>query len=453
MLDSINPTTSELIKTYEAYKAHQVERSLELAHVCFLKWRFSHMQERAQLMRKAAEILLQQKDDLARLITLEMGKVFKQAQAEIEKCAWTCQYFADEGATFLADIEIKSDAIHSFVTFQPLGPILGVMPWNFPFWQVFRFAVPTIMAGNVCLIKHASNVSGCSLAIERVFIDAGFPSGCLQTLLLPSDRVTDLVKSPYIKAVSLTGSTNAGKAVAAVAGAHLKKTVLELGGSDPYIVLADADVDLAVSVCTKSRLNNAGQSCIAAKRFIVVQPFVDIFTQKLLESFQQMTVGDPFDAQTDIGPMARHDLRDMLHQQVTDTLSKGGDCILGGRLPHGPGAFYPPTILTKVQKGMKAYDEELFGPVAAIIEAKDENEAISIANDTPYGLGASIFTQDLQHGELLARTQLDAGSVFINEMVRSDPRLPFGGIKESGYGRELSSFGMREFVNIKTVLR
>jgi succinate-semialdehyde dehydrogenase/glutarate-semialdehyde dehydrogenase len=451
MLDSINPATGELIKTYESHHLNQVESTIEAAATCFQKWRASSMKDRSALFRKLAAILLQRKEEYGRIISLEMGKVYSQSLAEIEKCAWACEYFAEEAPNFLQDLDIQSDFKRSFVTYQPLGVILGIMPWNFPFWQVFRFAIPTMMAGNVCLVKHASNVSGCALAIEQAFCEAGFPAGCMQVLLLPSRHVHTIIQSPLVKGVSLTGSTEAGKAVGQIAGECLKKTVLELGGSDPYIILADANVDEAVEVCSKSRLNNVGQSCIAAKRFIVDKTIARAFAEKMARKFEAAVMGDPFDSATMIGPLARQDLRDHLHQQVAATITQGAQCLFGGKDHSGPGAFYPPTVLYDVRKGMIAYREELFGPVASIIVASDEQEAIQIANDTSFGLGAAIFTQDLKKGERLAREEIHAGSVFVNAMVRSDPRLPFGGIKESGYGRELSVFGIREFVNIKTI--
>jgi succinate-semialdehyde dehydrogenase/glutarate-semialdehyde dehydrogenase len=452
MLDSINPATGELINSYESHKLSQVEASIEAASICFSKWRAMPMKERAALFQNLAAILLRRKEEYAHLISLEMGKVFAQSITEIEKCAWTCNYFAEEAENFLKDIDVKTDFKHSFVTFQPMGVILGVMPWNFPFWQVFRFVIPTMMAGNVCLVKHASNVSGCALAIEQAFCEAGFPAGSMQVLLLPSRHIHTVVQSPQVKGVSLTGSTEAGKAIGQIAGQYLKKSVLELGGSDPYVILADADLDQAVDICSKSRLSNAGQSCIAAKRFIVDKSIAQKFVDKLKYAFEQVVMGDPFDPTTTVGPLARQDLRDHLHDQVAKTITQGAECVIGGKSHAGPGAYYPPTILNNVRKGMLAYEEELFGPVASIIIAMDEREAIEIANDTSFGLGAAVFTQDLKKGERIARDELQAGSVFVNAMVRSDARLPFGGVKESGYGRELSIFGIREFVNIKTVV-
>ncbi|HXF99607.1 MAG TPA: NAD-dependent succinate-semialdehyde dehydrogenase, partial [Bacteroidota bacterium] len=359
--------------------------------------------------------------------------------------------YADNAAKFLESEVIATDASKSFVTFQPLGILLAIMPWNFPFWQVFRAAAPALMAGNTVVLKHASNVSGCALEIEKLLREAGLPLGVFSTLLLSSSRVNMLIEHPLVRAVTITGSTAAGKAVAAKAGAMLKKTVLELGGSDPYIVLEDANLDEAVATCVASRLINNGQSCIAAKRFIVVESVKKRFEEMFVERMKAQNVGDPLDPSVAVGPLARRDLRDELHHQVRRSIEKGARLLCGGEVPSGRGAFYPPTVLTNVAKGMPAYDEELFGPVAAIISAKDEADAIRIANDSAFGLGAAVFTSNLQKGERIAAEELEAGSCFVNAFVRSDPRLPFGGIKDSGYGRELSVFGIREFVNIKTV--
>ncbi|MEQ8954605.1 MAG: NAD-dependent succinate-semialdehyde dehydrogenase, partial [Gammaproteobacteria bacterium] len=373
------------------------------------------------------------------------------AVAEVEKCAWACEYYADLGPGFLADEIIETEASLSKLVYRPLGVVLAVMPWNFPFWQVFRFAAPGLMAGNTALLKHASNVSACALAIEEVFREAGFPQHAFRTLLIGSDKVARVIANPAVKAVTITGSTPAGRAVAAKAGELLKKSVLELGGSDPYLVLADADLDQAVASCVNSRLINAGQSCIAAKRFIVEQSVAEAFTRKFIEAMSTKIMGDPMDDKTDLGPQARIDLRDELHQQVLKSIERGAKLELGGEIPGRDGAWYPPTVLSKVQPGMPAYEEELFGPVAAIITATDADDAIRIANDSVFGLGAAVFTADLKRGEEIAADRLDAGACFVNAFVKSDPRLPFGGIKESGYGRELSHLGIREFVNAKTV--
>jgi succinate-semialdehyde dehydrogenase/glutarate-semialdehyde dehydrogenase len=402
-------------------------------------------------MRRAAAILRDRSQAYADLMATEMGKPLAQGKAEVEKCAWACDYYAEHAERFLAPEAVPTDATKSFVAFEPLGVVLAIMPWNFPFWQVFRFAAPALMAGNAAVLKHASNVSGCALAIEEVFRDAGFPPHLFRTLIVGSARVKAIIEHAAVRAVMLTGSTPAGKAVAAQAGAVVKKTVLELGGSDPYVVLEDADLDLAVETCVASRLINAGQSCIAAKRFIVVRPLVAEFTERFVELMRGKRMGDPLEAGVDLGPLARRDLRDHLHRQVTRSESRGARLLLGGRRPKGDGAYYPPTVLAGVAKGMPAYDEELFGPAAAIIEARDEPDAIRIANDSPFGLGAAVFTRDVARGARIATEELAAGSCFVNAFVRSDPRLPFGGVKESGYGRELSCFGIREFVNVKTV--
>lgn len=381
----------------------------------------------------------------------EMGKPITQGVAEIEKCASVCQYYAANAATFLSDQLIETDASKSFVSYQPIGVVLAIMPWNFPFWQVFRFLAPALAAGNCGVLKHASNVPGCALAIEEVVQQAGFPVNVFQTLLVNSSMVEKIIENPLIQAVTITGSTNAGKQVAQKAGSLIKKTVLELGGSDAYIILKDANLEKAAEICVNSRLINSGQSCIAAKRFIVVKSAQKQFIKLFLSKMKAKKMGDPLNAATDIGPQARVDLRNNLYDQVKRSIKKGAKCIFGGELPKGKNAYYPATILTKVKPGMPAYDEELFGPVAAIIEAKDEADALRIANDSSFGLGSAIFTADKERGEKIAATELQAGSCFVNAMVKSDPRLPFGGIKQSGYGRELGLFGIHEFVNIKTV--
>ncbi len=450
-LDSINPTNGRLIQSYQEHSREEVERSLVVAHSAFTSWRRVGFSERAKRANAAAEILRARKEEFGKLMALEMGKPFAQGIAEAEKCAWVCEYYAENAEKFLSPEIISSDATRSLVAFQPLGTLLAVMPWNFPLWQVFRAAAPALMAGNAVVLKHASNVSGCALEIEMVFRDAGLPEGLFKTLLLKSHRVNALIEHPLVNAVTITGSTAAGKAVAAKAGEMLKKSLLELGGSDPYVILEDANLDEAVGLCVTSRLINNGQSCIAAKRFIVVKPLVSQFEEMFVEKMNAQKVGDPLDAGVTVGPMARYDLRDELHAQVRKSVEKGAKLLCGGEIPNGKGAFYPPTVLTSVKKGMPAYDEELFGPVAAIIAADDEAEAIRLANDSVFGLGAAVFTQDLKRGEKIAAEELEAGSCFVNAFVKSDPRLPFGGIKESGYGRELSEFGIREFVNVKTV--
>lgn len=452
MIQSVNPSNNELIKSYHEISDADLQNILEKMQSVFNEWKEKSFEFRAELMRNAGEILRKKREEYSVLMTLEMGKPIVQSRAEIDKCAWVCDYYADNAEKFLADEFVQTDATKSFVTFQPLGVVLAVMPWNFPFWQVFRFAAPTLMAGNVGILKHASNVSGCSLAIEEVFKEAGFPDYVFKSVILSSPRVKDLISNPIIQAVSLTGSVPAGKSVASIAGLNIKKTVLELGGSDPYVVLEDADLNEAVQTCVNSRLINGGQSCIAAKRFIVVKEVYEKFTQMYVDYMKQKKMGDPFDESNDLGPQASVKLRDELHDQVKRSINSGAKLLLGGNIPEMKGAYYPPTVLADVKPGMPAFDEELFGPVAAIVKAENENDAIRLANQTVFGLGASVFTRDVRRGEKIAKEKLNAGSCFVNQLVRSDPRLPFGGIKESGYGRELSVFGIREFVNIKTVV-
>ena len=450
-LRSINPTDGRLVREYAETDSPAVSRILREAHAAFLEWRKTPFPARAAPMRRAGALLRERRDDLARLMAVEMGKPLAQGRAEAEKCAWVCDYYAETAERFLSPEEIATDASRSYVAFNPLGVVLAVMPWNFPLWQVFRFAAPALMAGNAGVLKHAGNVSGCALEIERIFADAGFPPALFRSLLVPSARVGEIIGAPEVIAVTLTGSTPAGQAVASRAGSLLKKTVLELGGSDPYVVLEDADLDLAAETCAASRLINGGQSCIAAKRFVVVESVRERFLERFVERMKARTMGDPLHDGTDVGPQARVDLRDELHEQVRRSVAAGARVVLGGEVPGGPGAFYPPTVLDRVGPGMPAYDEELFGPVAAVISARDEADAVRIANDSPFGLGAAVFTRDAARGERLAAQALDAGSCFVNSFVKSDPRLPFGGIKLSGYGRELSHFGIREFVNVKTV--
>lgn len=448
---SINPATGKTLAEYQEMPVEEVQEIIASTHDAFLNWRKTSFAQRAALMKQAASILRAKAPDYARLMTQEMGKPIRDGRAEVEKCAWVCDYYADNAELFLQPEPVTTDASKSFITYQPLGVVLAVMPWNFPFWQVFRFAAPALMAGNAGILKHASNVPACALAIEEVFQQAGFPANIFRTLLISSRQVDAILENPLVKAATLTGSTPAGQAVAQKAGAMLKKTVLELGGSDPYLILADADLDLAVAACVSSRLINSGQSCIAAKRFIVVEPLQAEFEQRFVEKMRSVKMGDPMEEDTGVGPLARHDLRDELHQQVLQSIAAGATCLLGGTIPDNPGAFYPPTVLTGVKKGCPAYADELFGPVAAIIPVKDEAEAIRVVNDSVFGLGAAVFTRDVTRGERIAAEELEAGCCFVNALVKSDPRLPFGGIKESGYGRELSYFGIKEFVNIKTV--
>jgi succinate-semialdehyde dehydrogenase/glutarate-semialdehyde dehydrogenase len=448
-LQSIDPGTGELIGTYPEHSEEAVIRSLELAAAAQRAWR-ERAPAVADALRKASTILRRDKEQHAILMAREMGKPADQGHAEIDKCALCCEYFAEYANGFLAPTEIKTEFKRSYVLFQPLGVLLAVMPWNFPFWQVVRAAAPALMSGNAVVLKHASNVSGCALAIESVFREAALAPGLFSTLLVSSKRVAPLIAHPAIAAVTLTGSTEAGQKVAAAAGANLKKTVLELGGSDAYVVLEDADLEAAAETCVTSRLINSGQSCIAAKRFIVVSVVRKEFEQLFVEKMRARKVGLPLEAGTQVGPLARHDLRDALHEQVQRSVQAGAQLVLGGKLPDGAGTFYPPTVLTNVLPGMAAFDEETFGPVAAIIEAADEEAAIALANRSSFGLGAAVFTRDRQRGERVA-ARLEAGCCFVNDFVRSDPRLPFGGIKQSGYGRELGMLGIREFVNAKTV--
>ena len=417
----------------------------------FKAWRTTSFDERQQSLRSVAEILRRNKRPNAEIMAREMGKPIRDGVSEAEKCAWACDYYAENAAKFLADEEVSTDAKRSFVRYEPLGPILAVMPWNFPFWQVFRFAAPAIMAGNVGLLKHASNVPRSALTIQGIFEEAGLPKGVFQTLLIGSGAVESLIRDPRIRAATVTGSERAGASVAEVAGAEIKKTVLELGGSDPFIVLQDANVERAADVAAEARCINSGQSCIAAKRFIVAREVYAEFLEGFRRAMDRRRVGNPLDETTEIGPLAREDLRADLHKQVKRSLEKGARIELGGNPLPGPGFYYAPTILSHVRSGMPAYDEEVFGPVAAVVRVANEHEAVKVANDSPYGLGASIWTEDLEHGLLLAQ-EIEAGSVFINRLVKSDPRLPFGGTKRSGFGRELGSWGIREFTNVKTVV-
>ena len=451
MLKSINPVTNEIVKNYKPHTGDGVEKIVNSVDKIWHHWRSTSFHHRGQLMQNAASILRSRKEELALLMALEMGKVKNEGITEIEKCAWVCEYYAANAESFLENEIITTQASSSYVSYQPQGTILAVMPWNFPFWQVFRFAAPTLMAGNTAVLKHASNVPGCAVAIEDIFREAGFPENIFRTLLIGSSMVEKVIKHKAIKGVSLTGSTPAGKSVATLAGAELKKCVLELGGSDPYLILKDADLELAAKKCATGRLLNAGQSCIGAKRFIVEETIYPYFLELFTYEMNAARFGDPFDGESTMGPMAREDLRDELHQQVIKSVKKGAEVILGGEIPDRKGAFYPPTILENIKPGMPAYDEELFGPVASVIKVKDQEEAIRVANDTDFGLGAAVFTNNLKKGEHIAEIELEAGACFVNDFVKSDPRLPFGGIKTSGFGRELSIHGIKEFMNVKTV--
>lgn len=451
-IEIINPYNGKKIKSYAKISNKQIKKTIDQAYDTQQIWQTSKFKYRSRLLKKAAKILLKNKKQYADMMTTETGKIRKEAIAEVEKCAWVCEYYADNGRRFLQKKSIKTDATKSYVTYQPLGIVLAVMPWNFPFWQVFRFAAPTLMAGNAALLKHASNVPASGLAIQDIFEKAGFPKGLFSTLLISSDQVKSVLKNPKVSAATLTGSGPAGSAVAASAGAQIKKTVLELGGSDAYLILADVDLDQAVEACVTSRLLNTGQSCIGAKRFVVVEAVYDQFLKKFKAKMKATKMGDPKKSKTDIGPMARFDLRDELHKQVKESVKKGAKIVLGGKIPKSrKGAFYPPTILVDVQSGMPAYDDELFGPVASVIRVENEAAAIQVANDSRFGLGAAVFTKNQKRGEIIAAERLAAGACFVNAYVKSDPRLPFGGIKESGYGRELSKEGILAFVNTKTV--
>lgn len=447
---SLNPTTNKTLKTYTSWNGSHLATALEQAHRAQQVWAPAEFSQRAEHMHRAALLLQERADEYAVLMAAEMGKPIREGRAEAEKCAIACDYYAVHAEHFMQAEMVQTAAGKSYVSYEPIGVVLGVMPWNFPFFQVIRFTAPALMAGNGCVLKHASNVPQCALALERLFLDAGFPPHLFTTLMIESADVADAIASRYVQAVTLTGSENAGREIASYAGQHLKKCVLELGGSDAFIVLKDADLELAASFAVRSRFQNCGQSCIAAKRIIPVAEIADEFSSLFVKKTKELKMGDPMNGTTQIGPMARLDLRENLHRQVTDSIAQGAQAVLGCKPMEGEGAFYPPSILDGVTSKTRAYHEELFGPVAAVIRAKDEEDAIRIANDTRFGLGSSIWSRDTEHAEALAR-RIQAGCSFINGMVKSDPRLPFGGTKASGFGRELSYHGIREFVNIKTV--
>jgi len=449
-IQTINPATGKTEKIFEEHSPSQVVVMIEEVNNAFLEWREKDFSFQASLMKNVAQILREQKEQYGKILTLEMGKPIAQAISEVEKCALVCEYYADNAEKILGEEIVQTDASQSYVRFDPLGIVLAVMPWNFPFWQVFRFASPALMAGNVCMLKHASNVPMSALAIEEIFMKAGFPKNTFKTLLIGSSLVKEIIDHPFVKAVTLTGSEPAGKQVAALCGSKLKKTVLELGGSDPFIVLDDANIDEAVKTAVIARLINNGQSCIAAKRFIVVEKVYNEFEKKFVIAMNKTKVGDPMNKETELGPIAREDLLNELDAQVKQSVEKGAKILCGGKRINREGFYYEPTILSNLSKGMPAYEDEIFGPVASLIKAKDENDAIKIANSSAFGLGASLWTSDIIKAKVLA-SKIESGSVFINGMVKSDPRLPFGGIKNSGYGRELSHYGIKEFVNIKTV--
>jgi succinate-semialdehyde dehydrogenase / glutarate-semialdehyde dehydrogenase len=450
-IETVNPATGEPGKSYHETSFGDAKAAAAAARAAFLEWRRASFAERSAVVHKAAEILRARKDRLARLMTEEMGKTLDEGRAEVEKCAFHCDWFADHAQGYLAEEPVDIGNGETFVTFNPLGVVLAVMPWNFPLWQVFRFAAPALMAGNGALLKHASNVPGCALAIEEVLHQAGAPHDLFRTLLLPSREVEALIKDDNVAAVTLTGSVEAGRSVATAAGSVLKKCVLELGGSDAYLVLEDADIEAAAKVAATARMVNGGQSCIAGKRFVVVRSILEPFERALVEAMRGYEMGDPAMEGTRLGPMVSVKARDGIHAQVTKSVDKGARLLLGGKAPDQPGAWYPPTVLSDVRPGQPAHDEEVFGPVAAIIAARDEADAIRIANDSEFGLGSGVLTGDVNRGRRIAAEELEAGMSFVNDNVRSDPRAPFGGVKHSGYGRECSAFGIREFVNIKTV--
>jgi succinate-semialdehyde dehydrogenase/glutarate-semialdehyde dehydrogenase len=450
-MKSINPATGKEYNKHPNLDPSHVKRRIKDGQQSFLKWRKFPFEARAFKMRELADMLEFRKHKLAKLITKEMGKLYTESISEIEKCAWVCNYYAENAQSFLTDEKIKTDASQSFITYQPLGLLLAIMPWNFPFWQVFRFAAPALMAGNGAILKHASNVPGCALAIENLFKNVGFPEHLFQTFLISNDEVKSIIKHPYVKAVSLTGSEFAGSAVAELSGHYIKKAVLELGGNDAYIILKDASLKSAVDECVKARMLNCGQSCIAAKRFIVDASVYHDFVSAVRSKMKKYTNGDPMKESTTLAPIARKDLRKTIMRQVKKSVALGARLTLGGKNIPGNGYYFEPTILEDVQPGMPAFDDEIFGPVASIIRAKNEKHAIQLANSSRFGLGAAIFTSDIKKGRSIARDQLNAGSCFVNGMVKSDPRLPFGGIGLSGYGRELSEKGILEFVNTKTV--
>lgn len=450
-MQAINPATEELLKLYADHNDGQMAKIIDATHEAYSSWKDTTFSHRSELMKKAAAVLRSKKADFAKIMTEEMGKPLKDSEAEVEKCAWVCEYYADNAEAFLADEMIETDASKSYVSHRPIGIVFAIMPWNYPFWQVFRFAAPTLMAGNAALLKHAPNVPGCAEAIVAIFEEAGFPKHLFSNLFITNEQASEVITHKHVKAITLTGSTRAGKAVAKQAGAVLKKCVLELGGSDPYIILEDADLDLAVKTTVASRLKNNGQSCISAKRFIVPVAIKDEFEKRLIAEMKSYKYGDPTNPEVDLGPLVGEKYREQLADQLDRSIKAGAKCLLGGEVPVGPGYYYPPTILTDVKKGMPAYEEELFGPIASVITVKDEDEALKVANDTYYGLGGAIFSRDVKRAEVLAATKLEAGSCFVNAMVQSDPRLPFGGINESGFGRELSHYGIKEFVNVKTV--
>jgi succinate-semialdehyde dehydrogenase/glutarate-semialdehyde dehydrogenase len=450
-IQSINPATGFEAYSFQSLNDEDLEEFLNVSKRSFEIWSRSSFDERSDLILNVAQLLEKKKIHLARLMAEEMGKLYASGIAEIEKCIFLCRYFAEHSDSMLQDTLVETEARKSYIAFRPLGTLLAVMPWNFPFWQVLRCAIPAIMAGNTVLLKHSSLVPACAVEIEKIFKEANAPAGVFKTLLIHNDQIEKCIAHASVSAVSFTGSTEAGKVIAALSGKYLKKCVLELGGSDPYIVLKDADISHAVKICVQARITNSGQSCIAAKRFIIDQNIYDVFAKKFVEEMNKLVMGFPMAEPTNIGPLASIKLRDQLHAQVKESVKMGAKIETGGMIPPNSGAFYPPTVLSNVQPGMPAFSEELFGPVAALIKAEDEVDAIMLANDSLFGLGAAIFSRDIDYAENIGKELVEAGSIFINEAVHSDPRLPFGGIKMSGFGRELSSFGIKEFCNIKTI--
>jgi succinate-semialdehyde dehydrogenase / glutarate-semialdehyde dehydrogenase len=444
---SIFPWNQELIATYPLLSEKELEERVSASALAFTQWKNKSFFRRGDILKNVAALLRRDEEALATLISREMGKVIAESRAEIEKCAWVCEYYAEHAGGFLQDEIQEAGYRKSLISYQPIGAVLAIMPWNFPFWQVFRFAAPTLMAGNVCLLKHAPNVCGCALAIEKLFLEAGAEPGVFTSLIIDVPEVEKIISAPFVQAVTLTGSERAGSSVAALAGKHIRKSVMELGGSDPLLVLADADINKAAAVAIQSRMQNAGQSCIAAKRFIVVKEAEDAFLHALLTELKKLKQGNPFEAGITTGPVARPDLADQIQKQMQASVQKGASLVFGGK---ADGCNVTPALITGVQKGMPAYEEETFGPLAVVITAKNEEDGIRLANDSKFGLAGSIWTRDLEKGIALAK-KMESGAVFINSLVKSDPRLPFGGIKQSGYGRELGTHGIREFVNIKTI--
>ncbi|GAB1348569.1 NAD-dependent succinate-semialdehyde dehydrogenase [Ignavibacteriales bacterium] len=451
MFQSVNPHNGEVIAEYTGMDLHEVMSVINDVDDAFHQFKKTDFEFRKNLLKRVSDILRMQKSEYARLMALEMGKPILQGMAEAEKCAWVCDYYAENAESFLKDEIIATDAQKSYVTYQPLGVILAIMPWNFPFWQVFRFAAPTLMAGNGVLLKHSPNVTGCALEIEKIFNEAGFPQNIFRTIVTDISNVEQIIRNKKIAAVTLTGSTRAGKSVATIAGSELKKCVLELGGSDPYIIMEDADIAKAVQSSLIGRMLNTGQSCIAAKRIIIFENVYENFKELFVSEVAKLKVGNPLDETNYIGAIARKDLQETLHSKVQTTVDLGATLLTGGFIPEVPGFYYPPTILENIPENSPAFSEEIFGPVALLFKVKSIDEALLLANSSDYGLGSAVFTNDISQGESIAKTMLDAGSSFVNSFVKSDPRLPFGGIKQSGHGRELSAAGIKEFVNVKTV--